>query len=350
MKISKLASLPALGIALAVFSATSAWADQPYWQNSGTGEFQTASNWYITGNPGGIPTSGSSISTLAAGTTGTINYDSTTVIALGATYSINAFSGFNNSFSLTAGELDANSTSTFSGVSQTPTLTINGGTLAGSASSYTFSSYAVNLQSGTFTVVKSLATNSSLNVSGGTLTTGRVLDIQNASTMVVTGNTATITTNATNGTNANGMFWLESGGTLKEVFGSGGITPINIKSNTAGASVAFTLAGALQVDLSGLSLTADNSTHPFTLIDASYLSTAKYGVGAFSGFNIVGTANSNVSSAYWSFSNSSLVQANPGGVYKTVYLDVITVPEPATWALLAFSLTTVMVLRRRRRD
>jgi PEP-CTERM motif len=26
----------------------------------------------------------------------------------------------------------------------------------------------------------------------------------------------------------------------------------------------------------------------------------------------------------------------------------VTVPEPATWALLAFSLTTVVVLRRRR--
>jgi len=29
-----------------------------------------------------------------------------------------------------------------------------------------------------------------------------------------------------------------------------------------------------------------------------------------------------------------------------IYLEVV--PEPATWALLAFSLTTVVVLRRRR--
>jgi hypothetical protein len=28
--------------------------------------------------------------------------------------------------------------------------------------------------------------------------------------------------------------------------------------------------------------------------------------------------------------------------------DLTVVPEPATWGLLAFSLTTVMVLRRRR--
>ena len=32
----------------------------------------------------------------------------------------------------------------------------------------------------------------------------------------------------------------------------------------------------------------------------------------------------------------------------TGYYEVV--PEPATWALLAFSLTTVMVLRRRRRE
>ena len=32
----------------------------------------------------------------------------------------------------------------------------------------------------------------------------------------------------------------------------------------------------------------------------------------------------------------------------TAFVTIEVVPEPATWALLAFSLTTVMVLRRRR--
>ena len=35
-------------------------------------------------------------------------------------------------------------------------------------------------------------------------------------------------------------------------------------------------------------------------------------------------------------------------LYDNVRLNTLAVPEPATWALLAFSLTTVMVLRRRR--
>ena len=39
-----------------------------------------------------------------------------------------------------------------------------------------------------------------------------------------------------------------------------------------------------------------------------------------------------------------------GGDNTQLYLTYASVPEPATWALLAFSLTTVMVLRRRRRD
>jgi hypothetical protein len=29
---------------------------------------------------------------------------------------------------------------------------------------------------------------------------------------------------------------------------------------------------------------------------------------------------------------------------------IVAVPEPSTWALLAFSLTTVMILRRRRQS
>ncbi len=39
-----------------------------------------------------------------------------------------------------------------------------------------------------------------------------------------------------------------------------------------------------------------------------------------------------------------------GGDSSQLYLTYTAVPEPATWALLAFSLTTVVVLRRRRRD
>ncbi len=52
------------------------------------------------------------------------------------------------------------------------------------------------------------------------------------------------------------------------------------------------------------------------------------------------------------FSNFSVANIGGSGINGTVALsgnDIVltTVPEPATWALLAFSLTTVMVLRRR---
>jgi hypothetical protein len=47
-----------------------------------------------------------------------------------------------------------------------------------------------------------------------------------------------------------------------------------------------------------------------------------------------------------------LTSGNETGTFAqaTGDLGLNVVPEPATWALLAFSLTTVMVLRRRRQS
>ena len=54
--------------------------------------------------------------------------------------------------------------------------------------------------------------------------------------------------------------------------------------------------------------------------------------GTFSAVNFVGAAGA---AGTFNYTNGDLT--------------LTTVPEPTTWALLAFSLTTVMVFRRRRR-
>jgi hypothetical protein len=52
------------------------------------------------------------------------------------------------------------------------------------------------------------------------------------------------------------------------------------------------------------------------------------------------------------FSTVTITNPSYAGTFNesTGILSLTAVPEPATWGLLAFSLTTVMVLRRRRRS
>ena len=61
-------------------------------------------------------------------------------------------------------------------------------------------------------------------------------------------------------------------------------------------------------------------------------------------FNVNRTAFTNVAPGAFSVALGNSV----GGDNTQLYLVYTAVPEPATWGLLAFSLTTVVVLRRRR--
>ena len=119
---------------------------------------------------------------------------------------------------------------------------------------------------------------------------------------------------------------------------------------------AGTIAGNLTLD-SGSFLT-------FSLTDTLHVSTGavNFGLGGFGVANLSGLTNSVAAGTYQLISgtvntanlnNVGLANAFELGGGKSAYfqiasLDLVVVPEPATWALLAFSLTTVVVLRRRR--
>ena len=94
----------------------------------------------------------------------------------------------------------------------------------------------------------------------------------------------------------------------------------------------------------------------------SLWSSSKTGTNGWLVYQVAGTtsnfpANFTLTTANWLDSGGHLFNAAlPGASFQLnqvgqdIYLNYTAVPEPATWALLAFSLTTVVVLRRRRRE
>jgi len=105
-----------------------------------------------------------------------------------------------------------------------------------------------------------------------------------------------------------------------------------VGSFTTFAVGSFAKAGNLALTLSGM------TNGNYTLLSGSSLT------GAFSTMEIGGTFLTNDGSGNF----SGTVNGTAYTFTNSSELLGVTVPEPATWALLAFSLTTVMVLRRRR--
>ena len=101
-------------------------------------------------------------------------------------------------------------------------------------------------------------------------------------------------------------------------------------TNTAGSGL--TKGGALTLTLSGI------TAGTYSLTSGSGFS------GTFSSANVNGSA---LTASGANFSGSDIGGFNYSYTNASNQLVVSAVPEPATWALLAFSLTTVMVLRRR---
>ena len=115
--------------------------------------------------------------------------------------------------------------------------------------------------------------------------------------------------------------------------GSGATTTMDLVNNTQAAGTGFD-----QIALTG---TAPSLTYGGTLTLNVTATTALGVYHLFTGFG----SQSGTFSAPISF---SLPEAAGTFDYATGNLDLTAVPEPATWGLLAFSLTTVLVLRRRR--
>jgi len=204
-----------------------------------------------------------------------------------------------------AGVLTLTGTNTYTGNTtvSTGTLLINGST--SSSSAVTVSSAAILGGNGTvggFTTV-----NGALNPgnSPGVLTFSSGLTLNGTTTMEINGSTPGTDFDkvvVTSGTTT-------LGGALAFSFGS--LLPNNVPINL------FSFPGTSLGNFSGVTST-----------------------GSYSGTWSVGVPNDT-----WTFTAGTQTLT-----FSEVNGTLNVVPEPATWAMLAFSLTTVMVLRRRRRS
>lgn len=202
----------------------------------------------------------------------------------------------------------------------TATFNFNGGTLKKAATS------AADLLNFT-SVVKSggavIDTNGvDATISGamtaGAGSTGGLTKSTGTGNLTLSGvNTYTGDTTVTTGT-----LVLANTGALKFVLGN------NVSNKVTGAGSA-TFDGTFNLDLSLASGTA------WTLVDITTKSFAGFnGLVDLGGIQTFTLSGSDWVSAGYSFSETTGI--------------LTAIPEPATWALLAFSLTTVVVLRRRR--
>ncbi|MEI8311382.1 MAG: autotransporter-associated beta strand repeat-containing protein, partial [Verrucomicrobiota bacterium] len=203
---------------------------------------------------------------------------------------------------------------------------------------------ATTVSSGTLLINGSTSTSSAINVSsgatlGGNGTIGGAVTVSNGGFLAPGNSPGNITV-------ANSVTIADGGAVSMELNGVDVGTLYDRITMTGGGSV-FTLAGTNNLVLS-LGYTPDANTL-FFLVDNQGSSAIS---GIFEKLNGVVTdlsqgAMFTVSSQQFQISYTGNVGTNSfAGSGNDLVLQAV--PEPATWALLAFSLTTVMVLRRRR--
>ena len=268
------------------------------------------------------------------------------------------------------------------------TLLTNLGGLGGAVSNnglQSGSKIAFDTTGGNFTVANNIADSTgtgggaigltkrgtnTLTLTGANTYTGATL--VTSGTLVVNGSVGgggiTVQSGATLGGNitAGGTTTIQSGGTLgvgnSPVTGSfstlnlesGGLTVMEIVSrgsagiayDTIGVSSALSYGGNLTLTFSG---GVGNTGADFTLFTGSATKSLSFdNVYIYAGAtqkgylqNAGGVWTGNADLGYGNGTQSFTFTQSTGTL-------IVAVPEPATWALLAFSLTTVMVLRRRR--
>ena len=127
------------------------------------------------------------------------------------------------------------------------------------------------------------------------------------------------------GTSDLSVYGITEGGSGSSYFGGGGTAlTTNSTGVTSALATAYTMTLRLTLASNGTSLLLDSS------------------------FGGISTAQQTIASPLTlTFNEMAFKGSGTGGNF---YMDnvLVTIPEPATWGLLAFSLTTVMVLRRRR--
>jgi len=331
---------------------------------SANGTLGNSANSVSLGNTGGVTgtlayTAGNATSnkkfTMAAGGTGAFDV-STTGTNLGLSGVID---GSGNMSKTGTGTLTLTGTNTYTGTTtiSAGTLQVGAGTDSGSIAS---SNGIVNNGDLVYNVGSGNRTYENVISGNGTLTqnsAGGILTLTGNSTY---GGTTTVTagTLLINGNNsgATGAFNVASGATLGGDGIIGGITTIYGNLNPGNSPGTITFGSGLTLD--------PNSTSNFEIAGIGFDKVVVTGAINFGG--ILNLDNTGYTAVYgnsvdlfdWTGASSgsfTTITSTPlGGGFSwdtsAIYTTgvIVVVPEPSTWALVAFSLTAVVIFRRRR--
>ncbi|MEI6037997.1 MAG: autotransporter-associated beta strand repeat-containing protein, partial [Planctomycetota bacterium] len=283
------------------------------------------------------------------GSVNALNSNNTVAVASGATFDTN------NQTVTIAGLNDVSgSGGTVTNAGAAKTLTLGGG------GSYSFSGTITATTSANMTVTKTGSGTQTLagtnTYTGATTVNLGTLLINGSLTSSVTANTGTVggsgstTGNVTVGDSAGGHDAFIAPGGIGTV---GTFTTTGSMSLLSDATYNFKLNGTAVANdkLVAAGVTINSSAlFSFTLLgDTSGLIAGQVFDIMHTTSGITGTfSNLAAGSTFDAGGGLTFNVFNSGGGYgNDLYLTVATVPEPATWGLLAFSLMTVLVLRRR---
>ena len=285
------------------------------------------------------------LGTLALGSTAALGSNNTVSVASGATFNINAnnetIGGLNN-ISGSGG------TVTNSGAAKILTI--------GGSGNYSFSGVITATTPANMAVTKT--GNGTQTLGGANSYTGNTT--VNLGTLLINGNSSGATGNMTVAATARlggtgtlgGNVAVALGGILAGGDGTTGTTLTTGSAKTVtlntGSIIELTLAAS-----GAHSTLANNTGGTWAFDSAQHFTFNDLGAttGTYTGL-ITGLGADPGTTGGWHINNSGWTgnfTYDPGTLGGSVNL-YLTVPEPSTWALLAFSLTTVMVLRRRRKD
>jgi len=296
----------------------------------GTGEFTTGNVTMLLGNL--AASTNATTNGMAAGST--LGFDTTN--ASGSTFTIadvlanttGTAGGARGLTKLGAGALVLSNSNTYTGATTVSVGTLLVGDTVGSTAS---------LASGSTVSVSANGTLGGHGTIGGaaTITDGKLAPGASAGSLEFGGNLSLVASTGTPQTQ------IELGGTSFTL----NVTEQYDRIKLTGATPTLTLAGTLSVSLINAFTLSDNQAFGIFQLNPGATRTTTFSglptdgslVGTFGGKNLYITYSAN-------FGDSEAI-ALTGGNDIALY----TVPEPATWGLLAFSLTTVVILRRRRK-
>ena len=299
---------------------------------------------------------------------GTLQYTGTVAATTNRYYTLTTNGGGFDASGTSTGSLTFSGAMTASGTSGGQTFTLTGtgsGTSAGTLSGTINNGAGTNVTSlsktgaGIWTLSAANTYTGVTTISAGTLVLSSTGTIASSSgvNLGTSGSQGTLDLTAKSGftfgvgQTVSGYGTINIGGTGKIVTVNGNIAPGN-STGVIAVNGDLTLAGTTTMELLNASQAAGTG---FDQINASGI--LAYGgvlsidvtpgtttLGAYNLFDFASRSGSTT------FSAINFLDVGAAGTfdYSTGILTLTAVPEPSTWALLAFSLTTVMVMRRRR--